>query len=136
MGNSVPLKILRSWKTGCGSIYLEVDSLIYIDCFEFKPASTKSPNSKYQETKLHCVFSIKHDLRRKSRLVAGGHLIDVPTYFQICYSQVKPISVKLVGVISDKIGLKQLCGDVSNAYVNADTSYKVYVPVSGPEFGS
>ena len=34
------------------------------------------------------------------------------------------------------MGLKRLSGDVSNAYVNADTSHKVYVPVSGPEFGS
>ena len=25
---------------------------------------------------------------------------------------------------------------MSNAYVNADTSHKVYVPVAGPEFGS
>ena len=64
--------------------------------------------------------------------MAGGHLIDVPTDLQIYYSQVKPISVKLIGVIVDKMGLKQLCGDVSNAYVNADTSQKVYVPVSRP----
>ena len=51
-------------------------------------------------------------------------------------SQVKPISVKLIGVIADKMGLKQICGDVSNTYVNTDTSHKVYVPVNGPEFGS
>ena len=36
----------------------------------------------------------------------------------------KPISVKLIGVIADKVGLKQLCGDVPNVYVNADTSQK------------
>ena len=59
---------------------LEVDSLIDIDCFEFKPDGTKPPDSEYQETKLHCVFKIKHNLRRKSRLVAGGHLIDVPKH--------------------------------------------------------
>ena len=115
---------------------LEVDSLIDIECFEFKPARTKPPDSEYQEAKLHCVFEIKHDLRRKSRLVAAGHLIDVPTYFQIYSSQVKTISVRLIGVIADKMGLKQLCGDLSKAYVNADTSHKVYVPVSGPKFGS
>ena len=34
------------------------------------------------------------------------------------------------------MGLKQLCGDMSNAYVNSDTSHKVYVPVDVPEFGS
>ena len=50
---------------------LEVDSLIDIDCFEFNPSGTKPPDTEYQETKLHCMFKIKHDLRRNSRLVAG-----------------------------------------------------------------
>ena len=85
---------------------LEVDSLIDIDCFEFKPAGTKPPDSEYQETKLHCVFAIKHDLRRKSRLLPGGHLIDVPKDLQIYFSQVKRIIVKLIGFIADKMGLK------------------------------
>ena len=67
--------------------------------------------------------------------MAGGHLIDVPTDVQVYSSQVKPISVKLVGVISDKVGLKQICGYVSNAYVNAENSHKVYVNVAGPELG-
>ena len=67
----------------CDSMALEVDILIDIVCFEFKPGGTKPPNSKYQETKLYCVFAIKHDLIRKSRLLAGGHLIDVPTDFQL-----------------------------------------------------
>ena len=118
----------------CDPMALEVYSLIYIYCFEFKPAGTKPPDSEYRETKLHCVFAIKHDLRRKSRLVAGVHIIDVPIDLQIYSSQIKPISVKLIRVISDNMGLKQICGDVSNVYVNADTSHKVYVPVSGPEF--
>ena len=115
---------------------LEVHSLINIDFFESEPAGTKPPNSEYQETKLHCVFVIKYDLRRNSRLVAWGHNIDGPTDLQIYSSQVKPIGVKLIGVISDKMGLKQPCRDVSNAYVNSDTSHKVYVPVGGPKFGS
>ena len=68
--------------------------------------------------------------------MAGGHLIDVLTDAQVCSSQVKSISVKPIGVISDRIGLKRLCGDVSNAYVNSDTYHKVYVPFSGPKFGS
>ena len=120
----------------CDFMALEVNSLIDIDCFEFKISGTKLPDSEYQETKLHCVFKIKNELRQKSMLVAGVHLIDVPTYFQIYSSQVKPISVKLVGVIAYKMVLKKLCGDVSNAYVNSDTSHKVYVPVAGPKFGS
>ena len=68
--------------------------------------------------------------------MAGGHLIDAPTDLQIYSSQVKPISTKLIGVIADKLGLKKLCGDVSNAYVNAKTPHKVYVKKAGPKFGS
>ena len=60
----------------CDSMALKLDSLIDIDCFEFKPAGTNPLDYEYQETKLHCVFAIKNDLRRKSRLVAGGHFID------------------------------------------------------------
>ena len=117
------------------SMALEIDSLIEYDSFEFRPKGSSPPDSDYQATTLHCVFAIKHDLRRKSRLVAGGHLIDVPTDVQIYSSVVKPISVKLISVIADKVGLKQLCGDVSSAYVNAETSHKVYVRAAGPEFG-
>ena len=68
--------------------------------------------------------------------MTGGHLIDVEIDLEIYSSQVKPIILKLIGVITDKVGMKQLCGDVSNEYVNDDTSHKVYVPVSRLEFGS
>ena len=80
------------------SMALEVNSLHELDCFDFHPKGTPPPDDEYQPTRLHCVFAIKHDLRRKSRLVAGGHLIDVPTDVQVYSSMVKPISVKLVSV--------------------------------------
>jgi len=118
------------------SMDAEINSLLDYGCFEFHPAGSAPPDDEYQKTTLRCIFAIKHDLRRKSRLVAGGHLLDVPTDVQIYSSQVKPISVKLVSVIADKMGLKQLCGDVSNAYVNAESSQKAYVPKAGYEFGS
>ena len=37
----------REETTWCEFMDLEVDSLIYIDCFELKTASTKPPNSEY-----------------------------------------------------------------------------------------
>jgi hypothetical protein len=115
------------------AIKREIDTLMELKCFDFK-APGYNPGPDFQLTKLHCVYDVKHDLRRKARLVAGGHLIDVPTDVQIYSSQVKPISVKLLHVISHKMGLKQLCGDIGNAYVNAYTSEKVYA-VAGNEFG-
>ena len=47
-----------------------------LKCFSFHPKDY-DPGSDYQPTKLHMVFDVKHDLRHKARLVAGGHLIDV-----------------------------------------------------------
>ena len=112
---------------------LEVDSLITLECFEFKPPDYK-PGKDYQKTVLHSVYDVKHDLRHKSRLVAGGHLVNVPTHVQIYSSQVKPISVKLLHVIAHKQDLLQLCGDVGNAFVNAYSSELVYA-IAGREFG-
>jgi len=95
----------------------EINSLLNYGCFEFHPAGYALPDDEYQKMTLRCIFAIKHDLRRKSRLVAGRHLLNVSTDVQIYSSQVKPIIIKLVSVIADKMGLKQLCGNVSNASV-------------------
>jgi hypothetical protein len=66
-------------------------------------------------------------------LVAGGHLIDVLDH-NVYSSTVKGISVKILHVIAHQQKLKQLCGDVTNAFVNAYTNKKVYA-VAGLEFG-
>ena len=50
-------------------------------------------------------------------------------------STVKTISVKLLHVIAHKKDLKQLCGDVASAYINAFTLERVYT-IAGPEFGN
>ena len=118
-----------SWQQ---AIEKEVKTLTDVDCFVFKPKGYK-PEGDWQQTRLHMVFAVKHDLRRKARLVAGGHLVELRE--QAVYSStVKPISVKLLHVIAHKQGLKVLCGDVGNAYVNAYTNERVYA-TAGPEFG-
>jgi hypothetical protein len=111
----------------------EVNSLIDMSVFEFHPSDYR-PTNDYQKTTLHCIYDVKHDLRRKARMVAGGHLIDVPSDVQIYASQVKPISVKLISVIAHAQGLEEVCGDIGNAYVNAYTSERVYA-IAGKEFG-
>jgi hypothetical protein len=81
--------------------------------FHFLPPGAKPPIG-YQEAPLRVIFDIKPDLRRKARIVAGGH--------------------KVNAVIAKAQGLEVLAGDVGNAYLNADTKEKVYVKC-GPEFG-
>ena len=112
---------------------LEIDALLDLNCFTFKPEGYH-PGDDWQSTTLHIVFDVKHDLRRKARLVAGGHLIDIadtPVYS----STVKSISVQLLHVISHKANLKQLCGDIGNAFPNAYTNEKIFVRKAGVEFG-
>lgn len=113
----------------------EVEALLELDCFEFKPAAHHEKlDDTWQRTTLHMVFDVKQSLARKARLVAGGHLIDMLD-IQVYSSTVKSISVQLLHVISHKAGLEQLCGDIGNAFPNAYTNEKVYIRKAGPEFG-
>eukprot|EP00957_Ditylum_brightwellii_P084882 6454508-Ditylum_brightwellii.AAC.1 len=111
---------------------LEVDALKEMKCFDFQDAGNK-PTGNYQCTTLHMVFICKQDLRKKARIVAGGHLIDLLDN-KVYSSTVNGISVKLLYVIAHCVGLKALCGDIVNAYVNAYTTERVY-SADGPEFG-
>ena len=81
------------------------------------------------------IFDVKADtLRRKARLVAGGHLLEA-LGVDVYSSTVKSISVKLLHVIAHSAKLDALCGDIGNAFPNAYTNEKVYVPKAGTEFG-
>ena len=113
----------------------EVKALLDLDCFEFHPAGYHEDlGSEWQRTSLHMIFDVKQDLTRKCRLVAGGHLVDMLD-IQVYSSTVKSISVQLLHVISHKANLEQLCGDIGNAFPNAYTKEKVYIPKAGIEFG-
>ena len=47
----------------------------------------------------------------------------------------KSISVRLLDLIADALGLQVLCGDIGNAFIQAMTKEKIYTR-AGPEFGS
>ena len=114
------------------AIKLEIDSLVNLECFEFHSRNYR-PGDDFQWTTLTMIFDVKQDLRRKARLVAGGHLVDSLDN-DVYSSTVKGISVRLLHVIAHKQNLDLLCGDVGNAYVNAYLNEKVYSRC-GPEFG-
>ena len=57
------------------------------------------------------------------------------TDVQVYSSTVKSISIQLLHAISHRVGLKQLCGDIGNAFPNVYTEEKVFVIKVGPEFG-
>jgi hypothetical protein len=99
---------------------------------EFLPPGA-TPPAGYQFAKLRMIFDVKHDLRRKSRLVIGGHRVDASGH-TVYSSVVQLSSVRLLNVIAKAQGLRCIAGDFGNAYLNAHTNEKVYV-VCGPEFG-
>jgi hypothetical protein len=79
------------------------------------------------------VFDIKHDGCHKSRLVADGHLTEVP--LESVYSGVVSLrGLRLLVFLAELNGLDIWATDIGNAYLEAETQEKVFV-VAGPEFG-
>jgi hypothetical protein len=119
----------RKWGDAMGK---EIGSIQEHGTLMFLPPGAKPPKG-YQKAPLRMIFDIKPDLRRKARLVAGGHMVDSRGHSS--YSSVVCLdSIRLLNVIAKAQGLKVLAGDVGNAYLNADTKEKVYT-ICGPEFG-
>jgi Reverse transcriptase (RNA-dependent DNA polymerase) len=78
------------------------------------------------------VFDVKHDGRHKARLVADGHLTNIP--LDSVYSGVVSLrGFRLVLVLAELNDLQLWATDIGNAYLEAYTAEKVYI-IAGPEF--
>ena len=87
----------------------------------------------FQKIRVHLVYACKHDGRRKARLVADGHLTQVPV--DSVYSGVVSIrGLKLMVFLAELNGLELWATDIGNAYLEAYTKEKVAI-IAGPEFG-
>ena len=79
------------------------------------------PSREYQYTPLTMIFDVKQeDLRRKARLVAGGHVVESSMYDSYS-SVVQQRSIRLLETIALNEGLSSVTGDIGNAFVHADT---------------
>lgn len=114
------------------AIQAEIESLKRMKCFDFK-APNFNLTDDYTWTTLTLLFEIKEDERRKARLCAGGHLVDL-TGMHSRSTVVSGLSVKIMDVIAHSRQYKILCGDISNAFITAPCMEKVYSRC-GPEFG-
>ena len=114
------------------AIQKEIGTLLRLKCFTFHSADYK-PSADFNFAPLRMLFEVKHDGRRKARLVAGGHVIQDPG-ISARSTVVKGISVRLLDVIAHRDNLKILTGDVGNAFITADCLEKVWSR-AGPEFG-
>ena len=113
------------------SMKLEVDALHKYDTFIDKGKINHFEG--YKKIPLRMVFDCKNDGRRRSRLVAGGHLTD-PNMEDTYSSVVNLRSLRLAILYAEVNKLEIMVGDVSSAYLESYTSEKVYT-IAGPEFG-
>lgn len=100
--------------------------------FEFLEEGTNPPPG-YKKIPIHWVFDIKMDFTRKARLVAGGHLTQVPQH-ETYSTVVSRDSIRIALLMAALNDLEVVMSDVGNAYLNAKPGEKVYT-VAGKEFG-
>ena len=75
----------------------------------------------YQYAPLRLIFDIKQeDLRRKSRIVAGGHVIE-SSMFENYSSVVQTRTIRILETIAISEGLNLITDDIGNAFIHANT---------------
>ena len=85
----------------------------------------------YKKIRVHLIYDVKHDGRHKARLVADGHLTDIP--LESVYSGVVSLrGFRIVLFLAELNHLELWTTDIGNAYLEAFTSEKVYI-IAGPE---
>jgi len=76
------------------------------------------PGKEYTRINVHLVFDVKHDLRRKARMVSGGHLTVAP--LESIYSGVVSLrSICIALTVTELNDLEIMAGDIGNAYLEA-----------------
>ena len=109
----------------------EISSLHSYNTFKDHGKITYLPD--YKRIIVHFVFAVKHDLRHKARLVAGGHLTD--SSIDGTYSGVVSLRSLRIAILAAELNqLQIMVGDISSAYLEAYTQERVCF-LAGPEFG-
>ena len=115
------------------AIKLEMSQLDEYNVFEDRGKNIPIP-SDYKKIRVHLVFDVKHDGRHKARLVADGHLTDIP--LDSVYSGVVSLrGLRLLIFLSELNGLHTWVTDIGNAYLEAVTKERVCI-IAGEEFGT
>ena len=108
----------------------------FLACLEYEVfkdlGKGAAPPPGYKRINVHVIYDVKHDLRHKARIVAGGHLTEP---CDDAYSGVISLrTLRLALMAAELNNLNIMVGDIGNAYLEAYTKEKVYI-VAGPEFG-
>ena len=95
--------------------------------------SVAKPPPGYKKIRVHFVFDVKHDGRHKARLVADGHLTDIP--LESVYSGVVSLrGFRMVLFLAELNHMETWATDIGNAYLEAETAEKIFIE-AGTEFG-
>ena len=88
----------------------------------------------FKKIQVHLVFAVKHDERHKSRLVADGHLTNIPPAESIYAVVVLLIrGLRICILISELSNMDAYATDIGNSYLETKTQEKVCIK-AGPEF--
>ena len=111
---------------------LELELMNSYNVFEDHGLNTDPPKG-YKKIRVHLIYDVKHDGRHKARLVADGHLTDLPS--ESVYSGVVSLrGLHIFLFIAELNCLPVWATDVGSAYLEAFTNEKVCI-IAGPEFG-
>jgi hypothetical protein len=93
----------------------------------FKSLGKGSPGPDgYKKIRVHFVYNVKHNGCHKARLVAGGHLTDVPV--DSVYSGVVSLqNLRICVFLAELNNLQVHAADIGNTYLEAGTKEKVYI---------
>jgi hypothetical protein len=117
------------------SIKKELGSLMTMKTFRIIEGQLERTKVKatHQFAPLRMIFVVKAgDLRRKARLVIGGHVVD-PTGFDTYASNMKAMSALLLMTLAAANSLRVETGDIKTAYLYADAGQPIYTRL-GDEF--
>ena len=115
------------------TILKELETLMSMSIFRKLLSSLQKARAKgYQFAPLWMIFNVKVDLRRKSRLVIGGHVVDYSVH-KVYSRTMKFVSDRILMIIESKNNLEVMTGDIGNYYLNANTQENIYTR-AGVEF--
>ena len=114
------------------AIFKLLEVLISMEVFKKFPSSLRKARAKgFQFAPLMKIFDVKVDLRRKARLVIGGHVVNSNRH-KVYASTMKSVSARILMTIAAAKDLEVMTGDIGNAYLHTETEEKVYTR-AGPE---
>ena len=112
---------------------LELDSMYAYSVFKDHGLKAEPPPD-YKLIRVHLIYDVKHDGRHKARLVADGHLTDVPD--DSVYSSVVSLrGLCILLFLAELNGFVVWGTDIGNAYLKALSSERICIRAE-PRFGA